>query len=1852
MSDQNIFRENFSAKIKRVFIELHDFTYSHGPTDTKELSGKKFIGRKRRIEKFKSVLTDSSKRTGTYLVAGYKGMGKTSFVNKVLNEIQPPKHHGVILKTLTWIFLYVFLSTFMAYLTNTVLILIINLLFLVISTVILSIELYSSSLKTNYNTIINLIEKIKSGNWAHFFYSTSSTQNNRLKKSCTFIVIGSFLTIMALEFSPISIAHIYISIYILSFLTIYLIIITKYLTANINSFSNYSKKPDYSFENKLIDLVKLLLNNKRKIIIKLNLGYSNLKEIDILKLIARNLKTIYLKEKLPLLWRSVIFLFTLILSYNMVTSPYNKLNDYLKENSSITDYFPSQKKNFILSKENFLEKISDELDSTNKFSTVNYLSKAKHYDWAIKIKINAVLNTKDLNNKKKEKLIDSVYQRTNYEGLTKEIRNDNNYDFSFKGLRTITSYLDLFIYQSYNELRGTFETDKLDFNLIGSVLPNHLNYLFFVYFILIWLLIKVIIYNSGKRSYYFIAKQIHQLNDIIDSKLTTEQSAELNNIATFLKLIRKSNKQYHIADEREIEKQLIEIVENISFLPIFSKRLDFIIVFDELDKIEPGLESTEKASSDKYPSSENSKYRLQATLSLLSNLKYFLSTAKAKFIFIAGREIYDAFLADVSDRNFHINSIFNDVFYLNSFFRDTEEIGFGNTTIRTEEFVCQFLFPKNSKYDYNLKAYNKYLIDEFKDIFGEEKDDISNLISKQKREKIIYLLQQFITYLTHLSNGAPGKMNAIFEDYVVKMRFREEITNKSLYVGKYVSNHYLFFDFNEQYKLGLFNYLLTPIDLTINKHARYSDKLLVSASFLIDHILKFHRDSFSWRNVESAPELIDINKTPELRELIDNIMQHLCRTHISKIINNLNDFKFSNKTAQEITFLSRMSEDASAAFNFSLDSLQSVKKYYLERISNFKNSFSRSQDNTKASNYINSEESLLISIGDLFFYDGDYSNAISHYSNAIQFLRNETTANLSLTHMFLLTRNILKLGMALEKRKTFDNALMTYGEISHKIMKYLQDKVDYNNTNVNDPFANFKFTALESVRVFYQPLLARLYLIEKRGIDGATKTDIERVIQEFEEIREKLDTTNKNILDSEFYNRIGDFLYFKNASSIFDRMFKKESNIELYNRLKICKAKRLVENNTEVRCRTACNACFFYHGSLKYFLLSYIPSLDMNDTLKINKGFFLNSIFNLIINKSIKSEDFKAFSTLGNLLSDLGDVLFSCSSKKDFISHIFLESLLSLLEDSGNPNMVYNYIEKFDDNNKPARKLESSILYFYLSSYFYKRAGDFKNHALMFTKILYLFKDYLGVIHLKIGSEFKNLNKLQKIKLYRIIIGLNQKIKNSNISVISNLRDLIKIDQNIWKNLKFLNSIRLIIISYLVNKTNIERILELIAHKSIRSSYSAYDNVHACEINKLKGIYDSSAKSIPLAEHIKLNKNSISPDTNEITILHQNIHSLCRSIEINLFGKAGIPITNREPFNYKRLVENSNYTPYATVANMYNRILLLKYRAQYNISLLEFNGIKIPNDVSDNDRYSKLLLQFYNFVTGKPEIKGLQNIISYLSEKNEVPDIHKQFVEYILVDTLFCLFEAVKFNNIFGRTYGINHFNAATTHYNLWRISEAYEVYIVMIELGSTVWDMLKNKKNEKENSVNQKIEDKNTIRDNKAEVEDKRNSFIQLEEIIEQLNNLIEKLPASENIKYAGQANFKDFLNKIIEDFKKVSIGSENQKLNEKSIQELMKDLIEDQNIPFINPIYQCEKSLREFYSSIETHSNGTAYHNLIENMYYLNDDFNDEFCHFKAASERYMINTAFINWHIENLSNRIKQSKIYKLESYSTIM
>lgn len=140
----------------------------------------------------------------------------------------------------------------------------------------------------------------------------------------------------------------------------------------------------------------------------------------------------------------------------------------------------------------------------------------------------------------------------------------------------------------------------------------------------------------------------------------------------------------------------------------------------------------------------------------------------------------------------------------------------------------------------------------------------------------------------------------------------------------------LSFGEKEQRVIGFVHYISFPVNQVFTDANQYGDKLLVSASFLINHIYKHHSGGFSWRNIEQTPELLEVYRIPEFRSFIDSILNFLLQTHIIKIPCGLYQYKFRKHIAEEISLASKISEEISAIFNFALDESQTVKHHYLE----------------------------------------------------------------------------------------------------------------------------------------------------------------------------------------------------------------------------------------------------------------------------------------------------------------------------------------------------------------------------------------------------------------------------------------------------------------------------------------------------------------------------------------------------------------------------------------------------------------------------------------------------------------------------------------------------------------------------------------------------------------------------------------------------------------------------------------------------------------------------------------------------------------------------------------------------------
>ncbi len=210
----------------------------------------------------------------------------------------------------------------------------------------------------------------------------------------------------------------------------------------------------------------------------------------------------------------------------------------------------------------------------------------------------------------------------------------------------------------------------------------------------------------------YLIERIHA--QVIEER--TEGLAPLQPFSPF-SFLRKQNRAFPLAKTKEIELELIDILDTFGKLDehnwyertlLFFGRRDliesrkaenggphqsdykrqFVFVVDELDKLVPrGFRSVwekerEDPTDDDGPGatqpglgprgSDLYRERQEAIAGLFANLKHFLNVAKAKFVFIGGHDLRDGVLADTSDRDPFFSSIFNQVVYVPSFLKEEQ----------------------------------------------------------------------------------------------------------------------------------------------------------------------------------------------------------------------------------------------------------------------------------------------------------------------------------------------------------------------------------------------------------------------------------------------------------------------------------------------------------------------------------------------------------------------------------------------------------------------------------------------------------------------------------------------------------------------------------------------------------------------------------------------------------------------------------------------------------------------------------------------------------------------------------------------------------------------------------------------------------------------------------------------------------------------------------------------------------------------------------------------------------------------------------------------------------------------------
>lgn len=626
-----------------------------------------------------------------------------------------------------------------------------------------------------------------------------------------------------------------------------------------------------------------------------------------------------------------------------------------------------------------------------------------------------------------------------------------------------------------------------------------------------------------------IRRYWHYLIERIDADVTlnTETGTSFKNPIHELGMYLKfgKNVSYPIADVPEMQEMLVELLNLIDKL--YGSYLHFIFIIDELDKISPKDEDSKQMpeynTGNSFNGNSSNRSRQRALGELLANMKYFISSSKAKFVFVAGYDMYEETLSDISNREFNIHSIFNGHINVSSFFRRTNH--YSGVESMIEQYLCQLLIGGKIKAEdgkVSLRDYTDYCRTEWKKL-AISKENLQTY--EHILERRIVFLHNFLTYLVYMSNGSPKKLAIYIEKYV---RTQERITEKierdkvlgegyDIHFGKETSKYYLFFDSRNVQRICFVNYLLYPmIQNLVDKSNIYNDKLLVSTSFMLSNLYKFHKSGFSMRNLEYMPELLDINKMPELRDFIGGIVEFMTQTHIDETVMNLYKYKFPMHLSEEITFYSKTSEEISYLFNFSHDELLSVKNLYIRQLEHYNNKYEAM-----------AIASLHHTLGDIYMLEEDYELAIYEYQEALSALYRQqkrkkefslSSIEIEPSRMLFMVRLSLKLGLAYEKRKTYDTAYLTYAQLTEKIRKYSICKDTYD-----------KALLFDTIRITYLAPLAKLFVKEKMDLGGFTESDIKQAENDFKKII-RFSKDKEAILTIDFYTKLGDIMYYRNVS--------------------------------------------------------------------------------------------------------------------------------------------------------------------------------------------------------------------------------------------------------------------------------------------------------------------------------------------------------------------------------------------------------------------------------------------------------------------------------------------------------------------------------------------------------------------------------------------------------------------------------------------------------------------------------------------------------------------------------------------------
>ena len=1860
----------YSSKVRRVNIPLPSFRYFHKASSDEEVDPK-FIGRKKISDKLYSWLLSDDKG-GSYLITGFRGMGKSSFVGRVLNELTQ-KVSG---KEFFWgvlFFVFIFIMG------------------VLLIPVIYGITKNNDEVQLTHNFCLFIITIIIV--CFNYIIIDLMQSNKNTDKS---IFVGITIIAFFISYHCLSFVNLYCRFVFFICLCILPLLLYKVKSILYKAHNEDKKKHE--------DFLSLLEDE-----------YKNIPET------SKDFQQFYDEKKEKIDWKRVC---------RVLYREYNINRSYQRICISV----------------NLGQEVLNERDVLSLISHQLY-TKYREY-------------------------------------VLSPIANFSNWL-----IYTILIFISTYPLCTYKEFINKGEI-KLNFINIsdGIILLSPIAIILVFYFV-------SLLYSSSQTR---ILCRLHLLNNRLDAQVTFNEAymagiGKPDLKSAYSRAGYTKKRFYDVAKVREIEQELIDILNNIS--KTFWKRKkspSFIFVFDELDKVDSSSlqgyafdNQTEFSNEKNFPGGGTTRQRKRNVLHLLANMKLFISTAKAKFIFISGRELYDAYLADLSDREFAVSSIFSGVIYVDSFC--VNEYKGKDVMSNVEKFICKQLMPQKyihqqfarqyilelvkdtnpERFDIDLRLYHKYLVEQYSmiikdfakptvDRFDKKKihshEELQKILCRYYIDKTINLLYHFSVYLYHISNGSPKKMMLHFEKYVRatsendNLRFSDlsescKVDPKSpIYIyNSEKADYYLSFGYMDQRTIGFIHYISFPINQILVNANQYSDKLLVSVSFLIDHIYKFHNGGFSWRNLEYTPELLEVYKIPGFRGFINSIISYLQQTHIVSVSCGLYQFKFRKKIAEEIALASRFSEEIAALFNFTLDESRNIKQHY----SDIRESYLalEGKGDKQAPRLSIGLHNIL---GDLYLFDEEINNAILEYHAAINELekeiKNDNKQEPNLDNMLYLIRLLLKLGLANEKRNTNETAYLTYSNLtsnllgfrhfneqdlqltyrlrrsgewptyegvifpkkydrlrdfefnlvhpnivtnSHQIYKTDNEFMAYGQ-QLSSIFAHLltpekysiiqRISLFQDIRLVYQALLAKLFVKEKMNLGGITLTDLEIIESEYLYLNLASNVKEKFLTSSDFFRRLGDIMYYKNGLTAPEYEKYYDSFVE-----------GLTYWGVDIK-REILDYCNINKSYQKYekirehFYNKKNDEIDSkNDSVykvleKIKQSFEKNGIENFLLDdrfKKISADEviacnkhrermFKkntpipchACKYYNRSLRTLMKGMFGCDVleekhiKQTNNVFIVLEKILDkgtshslrqenviqlaeILDCKGNIQLCCTTDNTDGDNQNVNHNIISEV---FMNAFI----NDIRHSESVPGKLNFgndsSCKEKSQLYSYYTGSNAKRIYKLEESILYFWEASVCFAIANELMKASASLKKILRIMQNYLKtaNVEEIDSRKEIVGKY------IGQLKDYIIKPCLVYLYSHYNNINKAEIRILKWIF-----SVKMYDDIPLNSLSLFPDVEHIMILYYDLLRRC-SINDNSTAK-----------KLSTIYYNPFFSSLRQEGTTYERVMSLRFKVLMNLEFLKiiFGKNQEIFYLQPDRRAIGFVDVFFKYLDNQKSLKELLRDFNYSfwmalcyyknnPNKNEGEKctsdfaIKLHFLEFLTKDSLYCISRIIEIltprssttlftNSFYGEVYQMLY-EWTDLFYSIFSQYNFFDKYTKIEKDDDSITLCIKNK------NVIIKIGFKDSEGTIKTEL--KRNKITKSS-----------TLDARRLTRIIGlYANQMDVFQEI-ESYKQIIKDS----MSTHFFDDIMV-LLGKTQVNYTMVQYPISMAIESYKNALKMHHEGKTYKELISQMHYLNDDLKNDTISFGAAVERYKINTGYINRQKEKLESLDKKTSLEDIEKF----